>query len=68
MFKDAIKKRSRSKTYRVAVFLAAIMAPVEVSFHLLQNTLGDYYGVSFIIVGIVMAGLREVTNTALEEK
>ena len=55
------KNRLKSKTYWFA-FTLTLLGPVEMNFHLMKDLLGDYYGVSFIVIAVAVAALREVTN------
>lgn len=56
-----MKPKLKSKTIRTAIIIA-VLGAIEVNFHLLQSVLGDYYGVSYIAIAVVMAYLRVVTR------
>jgi len=62
-----IKQWAKSKTM-LAAFATMALGVIEVNFHLLQGLLGEYYGVSFIAMSIIMGALRLATTTAISEK
>ena len=62
-----IKQLAKSKTMAVALVTLAL-GVIEVNFHLLQEMLGEYYGAAFIVMSIIMGGLRIMTTTAIKDK
>jgi len=63
-----IKVKSESgKTSKTVLWstLLGVLGIVELNMSLLQATLGDYYGFTFIGVGIVTYILRTLTSTPL---
>jgi hypothetical protein len=62
-----IKGALKSKTIGLAGALA-ITQPVLESFPEIKGFLGEYYGVSFLILSAIVAYLRFVTTKPLEEK
>ena len=61
---NAIIARLKSKTYRLqlAVLLLGVL---EINFHFLQAYLGDWYGISFIIISVCGAFVRELTKAPI---
>lgn len=58
----------KSKTMWFAFALAVLGAAMEL-FPYLQSFLDPkYYGVSFFVIGVIVAALRFVTTTSLAEK
>lgn len=55
------KTKLQSKTINAAV-LIGIMGIVETNFGLLRESLGDWYGVSYIAIAALMYYLRTVTT------
>lgn len=62
-----IKQWWKSHTIKSATFIA-LMGIVEVNFHLLQETLGQYYGLSFMAIALLMGYLRHITTKPINEK
>jgi len=63
-YKGLIKK---SRTYD-AVALVGTLGVIETNFHLLQNMLGDWYGLSYILVAAAFYYLRKVTTGPVGDK
>lgn len=59
------KSRWKSKTHWVAAAIT-MLGVLEANSAVLQGLLGPYYGLSHIIIGLAMAGLREVTKEPLK--
>ena len=57
----------RSKTIIFSMLLA-IVGTLELNIHLLQDMLGDYYGISYVGIAIAVAVLRAVTTKPLRDK
>ena len=57
----------KSKTIAFSILLAALGA-VELQMHLIQGYLGEYYGVAYIAIAVIVATLRVVTTQALSDK
>jgi len=57
----------RSRTLDAAV-LVAVLGAVELNFPLLQDMLGEWYGVSYIFIAGLMAYLRFVTTGPVGQK
>lgn len=62
-----IKKLAKSKTILISILMMA-MGVIEINFHMMQGLLGDYYGLSFIVMSILMGALRIMTTTAIKDK
>ena len=60
-----MKLKRHSKTVKVAAIIGALGA-VEVNFHLLQDLLGKYYGLSFTAFAVLMYYLRTITSEPVE--
>jgi len=61
------KSRLKSKTNWTALAIAAL-GVVDMNYPLLKSWLGDWYGVSYIAIGIAMAVLREFTKEPVRDK
>lgn len=57
----------RSKTIIFSMLLA-IVGTLELNIHLLQDMLGDYYGISYVGIAVAVAVLRAVTTKPLRDK
>jgi uncharacterized membrane protein len=57
----------QSKTYWFNISLA-IVGILELNLHLIQEHLGDSYGIVVIVVSIVGVMLRNVTTTQIQSK
>ena len=55
------KPRLKSKTNWVAL-LIGIFGILQTNIPMLQDMLGKYYGVSYMVIAVVMFALREVTT------
>ena len=60
-----IIKKSRTLDF---AFLLAVLTPVEVNLHFIKDLLGDHYGYSFLVISIVVAGLRYITSGKVGDK
>lgn len=60
-----MKPKIKSKTINAAAAVAAL-GIAETNWHLLQNLMGDWYGASYILIGMVFAYLRTVTTEPLK--
>lgn len=56
-----MKPKIRSRTINTAALVAAL-GVAEMNWHLLQGMLGEWYGASYILIGMVFAYLRTVTS------
>lgn len=56
-----MKPKAQSRTLRTAGLIAVLGVVVE-SFPLLKDTLGDHYGIAFILISGIFAYLRTVTT------
>lgn len=56
-----MKSKLKSKTINTAAIIAAL-GVAEINWHLLQGVLGEWYGVSYIVIGGLVAYLRIVTT------
>jgi hypothetical protein len=63
----AIISRLKSKTYALQFFVLAL-GVLELNFHLLQSYLGNWYGISFIIISVFGAFVRELTKAPVGDK
>ena len=64
---DIILARLKSKTYRL-LLAVLLLGVLEINFHLLQQYLGDWYGLSFVVISVVGAVVRELTKTPVGAK
>lgn len=60
-------KALRSKTIIFSMLLAMLGA-LELNIPMLQTALGDYYALTYIIIGMIIAALRVVTKVPLSDK
>lgn len=60
------KPRHKSKTNLTALAIAVI-GVIEMNAPLLRPLLGDYYGVAFIAISIIMVVLREYTKEPIKK-
>lgn len=58
---------TKSRTIWVNV-IVAILGFLELNLHLVQDNLGDKYGVVFIVIGVLGIYLRAVTTQPLSER
>jgi hypothetical protein len=63
----AIISRLKSKTYALQFFVLAL-GVLELNFHLLQSYLGNWYAISFIIISVLGAFVRELTKAPVGDK
>lgn len=56
-----MKSQFKSKTINFAALVGAL-GVVEVNFHLLQDLLGQWYGVSYIAIAAIVYYLRTITT------
>lgn len=64
---NAIIARLKSKTYMLQT-LVLVLGVLELNFHLLQQYLGAWYGVSFIVISVLGAFVRELTKAPVGAK
>lgn len=62
-----IIQMAKSKTVWFSILVMAL-GIVEVNFPMLQDLLGDHYGLSFIAISIIMGILRMVTVKPIADK
>ena len=60
-------KLKKSKTMWFAMLLTTL-GVLELNLHLFYNTLGDYYGVTYMVIALVTGWLRVITTLPLEDK
>ena len=60
------KPRHKSKT-NLAALAIAVIGVIEMNAPLLRPLLGDYYGVAFIAISIIMVVLREYTKEPIKK-
>lgn len=60
------KPRYKSKT-NLAALAIAVIGVIEMNAPLLRPLLGDYYGVAFIAISIIMVLLREFTKEPIKK-
>lgn len=60
-----MKLKRDSKTMRTAAVIAAL-GVAEVNWHMMQTIMGDWYGVSYILIGGLVAYLRIITTGPVE--
>lgn len=65
--KKAVKDRAISKTYWFGLALMAL-GYVQDNFSMLESFLGEYSGLVYIGIGLVVLILRERTTQSLSEK
>lgn len=61
------KSRLKSKTNWTALAIT-ILGVVDMNYPLLKSLLGDWYGLSYIAIGVTMAVLREFTKESVRDK
>lgn len=59
----AIWKRLKSRTYWLSILLA-----VSANLPVISDFLGKYYGVTLMVVAVLIAALREVTKEPVSGK
>lgn len=59
--------RLKSKTYRLQL-VVLLLGVLEINFHLLQQYLGDWYGLSFVVISVIGAVVRELTKAPVGAK
>lgn len=64
---DNLVKYIKSKTILFSAILA-VMGVLELNLGLLENLLGDWYGVVFILISAITAFLRVMTVVPISEK
>ena len=57
----------KSKTINFSLILA-VLGVVEMNLPMVKDMLGDYYGISFMVIAAIVAGLRVVTKAPLSDK
>ena len=62
-----IIQMAKSKTVWFSILIMAL-GIIEVNFSMLQENLGEYYGISFMVISIVMGVLRMVTIKPIADK
>lgn len=63
-----LKKAHKSKTIQIAA-LIAVLGVAETQFHLIESAIPEQYrGLVLVGVGMVMAYLRVITTTSLDDK
>ena len=60
-----MKAKWRSKTIRAAAIIGAL-GIVETNFGLLKDLLGEWYGLSYIVIAALMYYLRTVTSEPIK--
>lgn len=63
MMKSTLIKRLKSKTYWLAILVAA-----SAQLPLAKEFLSEYYGAISIVLAVAIAALREATKTPVNEK
>ena len=63
----SIKQHAKSKTQwlNAAVLVIGV---IELNAHMLQDTLGQYYGAAFILIACAGAYMRSITTGAISDK
>lgn len=67
-----MKKKRHSKTHWASLAIAIlgiieiILGVVEAKFSLIQNLFGEYWGVSLLLISVVMSVLRQYTKEPIE--
>jgi len=54
----------QSNTIQAAA-IVAVLGVLETNFSLLQNVLGQWYGLSYVVLSVLMVVLRMKTNKAI---
>ena len=62
-----ILQRFKSKTYWLAL-LVTILPVLQSNWSLLQQYFGEYQNLVYVVIGVFIAILREVTTKPLSEK
>lgn len=58
-----IWQRLKSRTYWLAIFVA-----VSANLPGLSGLLGEYYGLTSVVIAVLIAALREITTVPVSEK
>ena len=64
---DKLVKYIKSRTLQFAA-LVAVLGVLEINLGLLEDALGDWYGIVFIVISMITAFLRVVTIAPLSDK
>ena len=64
---NKIKQYLKSKTVNTALIIA-LLGVLEMNFQYLQEMLGQYYGLSWIVFSMLMVTLRSVTTVPINQK
>jgi hypothetical protein len=65
--KVTMNPRLKSKTNLTAIAIA-VLGVVETNAPMLRDLLGEWYGLTYVGIGVAMVILREVTKTPVTEK
>ena len=55
------KPRIKSRTNQAALVIA-LLGVLETNMGMMRELLGDYYGLTYVLIGAIMVILREVTK------
>ena len=64
---EVIKQRAKSKTYHLALAVSALGA-VQIALPGVADLLKEHYGPVTMVVGVLIAVLREMTKDAISDK
>lgn len=62
-----VKQRVKSKTYLLSLIVTAL-GVIQTNYPLIQEQFGEHSGSVFIVIGIAIAVLRELTTKPLKDK
>jgi len=64
---DELLKRFKSRT-NITALVIGVLGVIEANIHMLQDLLGKWYGLTFVVVAVIMMILREITTEPVTEK
>ncbi len=62
-----VRQRLRSKTYLLSLLVTAL-GVVQANFPHIKELLGEHAGVTFMVIGVLIAVLRELTKEPVAAK
>lgn len=65
--KSFLQKAKKSKTIALA-FIITMLGVLELNLHLFQELLGEYYGITYLIIATAVAWVRTQTTQSWEDK
>lgn len=65
--KSFLQKAKKSKTM-ILSFLVVLLGVLELNLHLFYDLLGEYYGITYLIIATAVAWVRTQTTQSWEDK